>query len=286
MEGKMISYKKIGLILSLTCLASSHAYAEEEPAGSNESIQTSEEAPVNVSPIWANYYGIYYGSSLGSPSSYQATSDGTRDPNRPVLIKNFVTAGFDASPDISFAATGYWIYVPMGGQQMLTQDPSVRMAFNQIIHTDNFNWYGDIRADFPVTSSSRDADLLAAGETFHFVSYNIPNSRWSTGFYAKVRYNYFGKRGTGNDFDLYFAPLANYQISPKVMLTMLYETGGNHYFGQQAFELNNDGTDFEPGIAWEISQGLTFNPYLNLFPGDKVSWKTTSVGATLSWLFL
>jgi hypothetical protein len=296
MEGKMISFKKTGLIFISILLTPYLCYAVEDQSappptddgqgGTSEAVESNADDNTNISPIWANYYGIYYGSSLSDPSSYQATADGARDPNRPVLIKHFVTAGYDFSPEVSIAATGYWVYIPMGGQQMITQDPSARISFNRIVHTDNFNWYGDLRAVFPVTSASRDADLLAAGETFHFVSYSFPDSRWMAGLYAKVRYNYFGKFGSGNDFDVYFAPMANYQISPKLTLTMLYEMGANHYFGQDAYELNNDGTDFQPGIAWSITPSVTFNPYLNLYTGDQVSWKTTSIGATLSWLFL
>lgn len=290
----MISFKKTGLVFSLLFLfpcwchaaESDGAAAQGDPAAASETVQAQDEAAPAASPIWANYYGIYYGTSLSDPSSYQATVDGSRDPDRPIFVKNFVTAGYDINPDISVAAMGYWVYVPVGGQQMVAQDPSLRVAFNQIIHTENFNWYADIRADFPVTTASRQADLLAAGETFHFVSYNIPNSRWTTGIYAKARYNYYGKFGSGNDLDFYFAPMANYQMTPKLTLTLLYEMGANHYYGQQAFEMNNDGTDFEPGVAWAITPALTFNPYFNIYTGERVSWQTTSVGASLSWLFL
>jgi hypothetical protein len=243
----------------------------------SESINEADQS----SPFWANYYGILYGPSVSDPSSYQSTPNGTRDVNRPVLTKNYITAGVNLSTHVAFAATGWWNYVPVQGGELNTQDPSARLAYNDIIHTENFNWYGDVRSYFPVTAVSRQADLLAGFQTFHYFSYVLPETRVTLGTYASVRYNYFGKHGAGDDLELYVAPAVSYQASPKVALTTLYEFSENHSYGADPFNMYNDGSVIEPGVEWAVTPTVYFNPYFYIYTNG---FSHTGVGATVSWL--
>jgi hypothetical protein len=258
----------------------------------NENSQTSataiapEGSPLTGIPIFANYYAIFFGPSVQNPSDFQVTPEGKLDKEKPLLVKNYLTAGYNFNPQWAIAATGYWTWEPTQNHSLTLQDPQARIANNSIISTDEFNWYGDLRAHFPVTSGSRDLDMLAGFQNFNFVSWTPTGSRFTFGSYVSARYNVFGRQGAGNDLELYLAPSINYQMRPNLALTFLYEMGASHFFGDDFGTLNNDGTDFEPGISWEVIPSLTVNPYLNLYPGNKVSWRTTSVGATVSWLMM
>jgi hypothetical protein len=237
--------------------------------------------------VWMNYYGIFYGSSITNPNRYQTGPYKQKDQNRPVFLKNFVTAGYDISDRYSIAATGYFTYTPTGSDQNFAmQDPSVRFADNSIFNYGGFNWYGDARIHFAVSDASRLNDLLVGFQTFHYFSYTMENSRWSPGLYASARYNYFGKMGSGADVDLYLAPAVNYSISDSLALTFLYEMGAGHTYGDDVGVLDNQGTDFQPGVLWHITPSLEVNPYLNIYTGGKISLDTTSFGMTMSWMML
>ena len=69
-------------------------------------------------------------------------------------------------------------------------------------------------------------------------------------------------------------------------LTFLYEMGASHTYGDDAGNLDNEGTDFQPGVLWRIIPGLEVNPYLNIYTGGKINLATTSFGMTLSWMML
>lgn len=237
--------------------------------------------------VWMNYYGIYYGSSVTSPNRYQTGPFKQKDANRPVFLKNFVTAGYDINERYAIAATGYFTYTPSAPSNNLAmQDPSVRVANNSILSFGGFNWYGDARVHFAVSDASRLNDLLVGFQTFHYFSYTIEDSRWSPGLYASARYNYYGKLGVGNDVDLYIAPSVNYTLSNNFALTFLYEMGASHGYGEDVGVLDNEGTDFQPGVLWKVTPNLEVNPYLNVYTGGKISFDNTSFGMTLSWMML
>lgn len=237
--------------------------------------------------VWMNYYGIFYGSSVTDPSRFQTSPYKQQDKDRPVFLKNFVTAGYDLSDRYAIAATGYFTYTPSASsQQFAMQDPSVRFADNSILYIGGFNWYGDARIHFAVSDASRLNDLLVGFQTFHYFSYTMDNSRWSPGLYASARYNYFGKLGSGVDLDLYLAPAVNYTINDSLALTFLYEMGAGHAYGDDVGVLDNQGTDFQPGVLWHITPNLEVNPYLNVYTGGRISLNNTSFGMTMSWMML
>ena len=138
-------------------------------AGAQTSAATlsGEDSPVSGLPIFANYYAIFFGPSVQSPSDFQVTPEGKLDANRPLLVKNYLTAGYNIDSHWAIAATGYWTWQPTQGQALQLQDPQARIANNSILGNDNWNWYGDVRAHFPVSSVSRDLDMLAG---FHVIS--------------------------------------------------------------------------------------------------------------------
>jgi hypothetical protein len=251
------------------------------PGAASKISESINESNDSASPLWANYYGILYGPSVNDPSSYQSTFNGSRDLDKPVFTKNYLTVGYSVSDHVAVAATGWWNYIPVQGGQLITQDPSVRVAYNDIIHTDNFNWYGDVRGYIPVASDSEETGLIAGFQTFHYFSYNVPQSPLTLGVYASIRYNYFGSKGMGDDLELYVAPAASYRLSPIVALTAMYEFSQNHAYAAPSAATYNAGTVFEPGVEWDVTQSVAFNPYFYIYTNGP---SNTGVGATLSWL--
>jgi hypothetical protein len=286
----------VSLFLSvflLSSLMATRSHADNKPVTSQEeTTQQSNQVIANTIDYdnevrhtrWnVNYFSILFGPGVGDFSSYQPTEDGTHDPNRPVLTKNFLNLGYDVDDNVRITASAYWLYQPVLGQDFVLRDPSLRVSHAALINTGPLNLYADLRAHFPVTTESRDEDMLAGFQSVQVLSYRIGDSRLTLGSYASERLNVFGSRGNGDDFTIYLGPNAYYQMTPTLALTALYEINGSHAFGQKIGELNDDGSDFETGVSWDINPSINLSPYLNFRTDTPVNADTTSIGATFSW---
>jgi len=288
--------KLVALTLSLGAASSAARAATEIETGSRAGTSpqfSTENATGNAESesvgnrFSVNYTNIFYGPAISGASSYQPSTKGESDPNRPVYMKNFLSASYGITETIAATATLYWQYRPVLGQQLALQDPFARISHAQILYTDwGLNLYSDARVHFGVTDASRNQDLYTGLQNFSYLSWNIATSRSTVALRASARYNIYGKRGSGTDTEFYLAPEYTYQLLHNFAFTLLYEMGASHQFGDTVSYFTNDGTDLEPGVSWDITPSLNFNPYLNLFTGGKVTARSTSVGAFLSWNIL
>ena len=284
-------------LIALCELTSAHAKEfippPTEPEGHGEamipetgSMMDSDSSGASSTPFAMNYFGVLYGPSVADPSSYQPNANGAVDSSLPLLVRNYMTVTYGLSHAVSISATAPWIWQPVLNQELGAKDPYFRVADNEIFSTEHFSLYGDARFHAPVTTESRAADLLAGVQAFMIATYQVPGSRFTWGSYLSARYNVFGSQGTGNDTILYAGPNLAYQLSPKLALTTLYEMGASHIYKDKNFALNNDGTDLEPGLKWDLTKTVSVNPYLNFFTGNKMNLTSTSLGMTLSWQLL
>ncbi len=283
--------KLLFILFSISAFAASAFAVEQdfEPRIESESVHSdiSQDHEDILSRFNANYFGILYGPSVKKPTSYQPDFNGEPNIDRPVFLKNFLSVGYNISPEYSVAATGYWLWQPVQGQKMVLQDPFVRVSDNFLIHSGNLNLYSDVRFHFPVTSYSHFSDLLFGAQTFQSLTYEVPSSRILLGLYGSLRGNWYGKYGFGNNLELYLAPNLNYQFSPTMAFTFLYEIQLSHLYGEKFHSFHNDGTDIEPGISWQATPSLLFNPYLNILIGDgSLSLSSTSLGLLVSWMLM
>jgi hypothetical protein len=277
-------------LLGMSALANESAGIQGSDVRESDATSTAQAAQYEdfevESPFSAHYFGILYGPSVQNPTSYQPTPSGRTDKNTSVAIRNFGSLAYQINDLWSTSATATFDWIPVRGQTVTMRDPYVRVANNSIFSTDDFNLYGDLRVHMPVTDASRNQDMLSGIQTLAIATYIPPESRFTFALFGSSRYNIFGSLGEGNDLELYLGPNLSYQITPTLAFTTLYEMGASHRLGQQAFELNNDGTDLEPGFRWDVTPKLTVNPYLNIYTGNKVNLASTSLGMTLSWQLL
>jgi hypothetical protein len=263
--------------------------ADSVEAVENESIESIEpvtEGEEGLKKFNFNYFGILYGPSIQNPTSFQPSTDGTPDRDRPVILKNFLNLGYNVTDHVTVTGSGYWIWEPVMQHQTILQDPFLRVSHNSIFSTDQANLYGDFRVHFPVTSISRENDMKFGLQTVQVLTYAVGTTRLTLGAFGSARYNSFGGMGYGNDLELYAAPNLNYQITPTVALTVLYEMQTSHSFGERPFAFSNDGMDIEPGISWDIRPNLMVNPYLHFPVGKKATFSSTSFGMMLNWALI
>jgi hypothetical protein len=229
-----------------------------------------------------NYFGIFYGPSVQNPSSFQPDSDGNPDPSRPLLYKNFLGLGYNISDAVAITPTAYWQWVPVRGGQYAIQDPYLKISHNSIISSGGFNLYGDLRFHIPVSDYSRAADSLGGLQTVEVATYTPQGSRFTLGFFGSARYNFYGSNGYGNDTELYAGPNVSYQMTPSLAGVILYEYNLNHTYGDPDNSLREDGYDIQPGLNWDVTNSILFNPYVNIYP-TSATLKSTSLGFLVSW---
>jgi hypothetical protein len=234
--------------------------------------------------IGVNYYGIFYGPGVTSPSSFQPDPNGNPDPNRPLLYKNFLGVGYRLTNEIAITPTAYWQWIPVRGGQYAIQDPYVKLSHTALITSGGFNLYGDLRYHVPISDYSRSVDSKGGLQTVEVATYTPEGSRWTLGMFGSVRANFYGKQGlyAGNDFEVYAGPNVNYQMTPTLAAVVLYEYNLNHAYGDPNGALKDDGYDIQPGLNWDVSSTVLFNPYVNIYP-TSASLKSSSLGFLISW---
>ena len=261
-----------------------------ESVSENTSINAnvSETAQPGVAgKISVNYFALLFGPGIQNSTSYQPTIHGQPDLANPILIKNYLGAGYNISNDIAVTPTAYWAYRPVQGQSMTLQDPYLMVSDAALYHSElGTNWYGDVRFHFPVTAASQAAQLRAGVQTFHYVSQELQGTRVTFGMSSSLRGNFYGRQGYGTDVELYAAPNVSYQITPLLSGLVRYELNGSHNYGDSFTHFNNDGTDIEPGVIWNVTNNLMINPYLNFTTGGSISLSSTSIGAYLNWTMI
>ncbi|OFZ74047.1 MAG: hypothetical protein A3K03_13115 [Bdellovibrionales bacterium RIFOXYD1_FULL_44_7] len=283
-------YFTINLLTALILCAITSITAKADSVTENSAVIEETSGAVTTKKAFdrysANYYAILYGPSIGQPGSLQSNSKGVLDPERPIIVKNYISLGYGITENIGISGTGYWMWKPVRGQYMDLRDPYLRLSHNQLLHSEKFNLYADARAHFAVSDVSRSNDLLTGFQSFQITTLQIGDTPIMLGSYTSIRYNVFGSQGIGSDLELYFGPNFNFQIKKNLALSILYEMGASHIFGDDFFSLINDGTDLQPGVLWEVTPNLLLNPYLTLYTGDRVTLTSTSFGMTLSWQLL
>jgi hypothetical protein len=267
--------------------ASTHRPTGPEVSASAVSETSSDDDGWNANGFSMNYTNILYGPSLGDTSSYQPTSEGNADPDRPVFMKNFLSASYGFAEKWAVTGTAYWWHRPVLGQEFTMQDPFIRVSNASVYSTRwGLNFYSDFRVHPGITDASREADRLFGVQSFNYVSYQPNYGRFLAAIRASARYNQYGRHGVGTDAEFYLAPEMNYRINRKLAVTLLYEMGSSHQFGDDATYFTNDGTDLEPGIEWNPTPSIVVNPYLTILTGGKVSLASTSFGMFFTWNFL
>jgi hypothetical protein len=248
-------------------------------SGTPESV---EGEPRSQGGLWGSYYAIFYGPALKGTSKFQPQPNGEPNPLAPLLAKNYASLGYALDDRHFISGTAYWILTPLYEQsRSAMRDPYLRVGNAKLVNSGPFNWYADLRVHFPVTTESRDSDMLSGLQTFHIWTYDF-NRFLTAGLYGSARMNIFGGQGSGHDLELYAGPNLNFAVSRKLSLTLLYEANLVHNFGAPALTFANDGNDLEPGVSWDALPNLNLNPYLNLYP-DNLSLRSTSFGMLLNW---
>lgn len=269
------------------------ASAASKPASSVSTTTTTIEkaAPSkSTQPFSASYAGVFSGPSLGHPSSYQPDDQGNVriDPSNRIVLRNSLNLGYKVTPNVVLGSIFNFNYYPVpmfskGSFELA--DPALKVSNGNFIKAGHFTMAVDLRASLPVTQRTRDRNLLTSLRFWQTSTYQIPNSHWSLGAYSFVKGYAYGQNAKKDVavLDAYLAPFLHYEFNQTASLSLTYEMDATHYAGQSLTQwVAKDPTDLTLGLALNLTPSITFNPWIEIFPGGKVNLDATQFGALIS----
>ena len=244
--------------------------------------ETKVKEPSLKERLSLNYWGAYYGPSLGGASDYTPAYDGS--PGDVQYLDGVITAGYRPTKTTLIGIGIPQIYTPFRENKGIdTGNLFARLSDSDFIHRGRFKVGLGGRIYAPTNSDSRKAGFVTGVRFEQNMTYDVRGAPLTLGLFAYERpYFYNGSATKGNPLTLYAAPYANYQLSQRVAATLWIDLIQlKQAKGQSLADMNNAPVDIQPGINWDVNDNLSLNPYLNLYPGN-LTVDSSSVGLIVS----
>jgi hypothetical protein len=132
----------------------------------------------------------------------------------------------------------------------------------------------------PTSTYSQSRNLKYGLKSTPSVRYDFRASRFAIGSWNEIK-DYVGVT-SGAAFKLYSLPYVSYQMTPSVSAVLGYEMETHHNVGDSGAAFTSYETDLQPGISWMITPKVIFNPYVQIFTGNNITWDSAAVGAVIS----
>jgi hypothetical protein len=269
----MISVQMVALSMASAALADTTA----------TSTTTASEVTGGLKQkIGLSYYGWFKGPAVNNITSSNPNLEGEQEKDTLLLdsivsARYKVTDTFTVGPDIRFYLR------PTREQDALLKDPWFTFKQAKIIDSNGWNLAIDARIYAPVSSGSQTVGMLTGIRTTQTLSYEIPNTRLTLGTYSYVRANFYAPNDANQDpiannrpdaWYFYVAPNATYQLLPTLQATLWWDFVQAHNIYRSNGIINNDhegqlnDQDIQPGINWDITPNVSFNPFLNIWPSN------------------
>ncbi len=239
-----------------------------------------------------NYFGIYAGGPLSSPTSKGTVSTSTLDYDEysPQYLFNQVRYDYYLSEDVIVGAVLNFQLTPSDHQTFMFLDSGLRIGHNRIFQIGNLKLLGDFRVMAPLKPSYRALDEKLDLQSLQVLVYDVPKTKLTIGI---LGFHYFQVYGSGapigdshdpqapRDLNLYFAPNLNYQFTQSFAGTLHYEIYPYHTAGASWDTFGTDPSDFAVGVNWNITPDISINPQIVLYP-SRLNFDTMSSRVQLS----
>lgn len=266
-------------------------------AATEQPVVTSQAAPIavessrtTVAPKFVDNLIVFdalyfYGPGINTidsrytPDGYHAKSD------TPLTFENIATLGYRAIDDVAISANVNTLHMPTGAgteKDTIFKDPYFRVKKSNVINNGGLNLALDGRFYAPVSQSSRKNEQTLSLRSTQYLKYTT--GRWTLLSTTYARHYARGAE-TPVSWEFYAGPEVDFQITPTLSASMLYEMLTVHHKASNGFTSQFEegaGTDLEPGLSWDITPSISFSPYLNINTGGRVSWDTTSINFLLT----
>lgn len=273
------------LVFVMSMAASAVQAAPTEPAGESPAVPTQGSLETTTSgegkSAWQNLgvglFGWTKGNGVGRWDGRQAKEDGT--PGDPVEITNQISVTYPTNIGMDFIVMPQFKARPL----LTTQDkerfellnPTVGIV-GTVMQRGGFSWWARFDNELPLTASSRRDGLVLSPGSVNSIAYRFANSGWELQSVIVPSFGIFAN-GDAKSF-LYFSPRVNYIIDPSWTVFGIMEaatetkraTGLDNFVAAQA-------TNIGAGFKYSFSD-LYLQPYVNVYPFNKVNDTTTYIG--------
>jgi|GEM_PF-875680 hypothetical protein len=238
-------------------------------------------------------YSVYAGSPINNlGSSYQPSSDGTLDTSSPHVFDTTVTTGYRLSKYSFAGVVNHFKYFPIGnpvgaGDRITFMDPVLYVSRSKLIEYQGLVVDGRLTSQLPLSSNdglqaNGLATALSAVLNAHI---DVPTTKLTMGLFGYLRGYIATSTSPANapTYKVYLAPYANYQLTKRVAATLWIDLlSATRKAGTGLISGLKAGTvDIEPGLNFDITDNISINPVLNLYPGN-LTLASTSIMAFLT----
>lgn len=293
------------LVVAGLCLVSTAVFAETPPSSSVQ--PTSEMTVAAAQPIDAsfgatsiseipskeagrslreklalNYWGAYYGPSVGGPNDFTPNYDGSSGDVQ--YLDGVITAGYRPTKKTLVGVGIPQIYTPFRESKgITTNNLFVKLSDSEVINRGRFKVGLGSRFYVPTNSDSRKSGFFSGIRFEQNTTYDFRKIPLTVGLFTYERpYFYNSKATSGTPLTLYGAPYANYQFSQRLAATLWVDLIQlKQSKGQSIGDMPNAPVDIQPGVNWDVNDNLSLNPYLNLYPGNLTA-DASSLGLIVS----
>ena len=230
--------------------------------------------------LYLNYFATYHGAPLDNPlRSTGVTNIGTQSSQGLYLDSEITTAymftkDFGIGPDIPFQLYG------VRGEGVTMGDFGVKAVDFHTVNYNGLHINTNLYFQLPTSPYSQSRNLKYGIKSTPSVRYDFRASRFSIGSWNEIK-DYVGVTA-GAAFKLYSLPYLSYQLTPTLSAVIGYEMETHHNVGVSGFSFTSYETDLQPGISWLITPKVVFNPYVQIFTGNNITFDSTAVGAVIS----
>jgi hypothetical protein len=173
-------------------------------------------------------------------------------------------------PDIRF----YYNPSNLSPKSFTNNDWGIKAFDKKTIDSNGFRLATSLNFQLPTSDGSRNRHLDWALKATPYLWYILPaNTAFKIGSWTEEKF-YSGVT-SGKVFNLYAEPYISYDVSDRFSWILGYEMEYSHFKGGNGFVPVE--RDIQPGFGWSVTKEFFVNPYLQIFPFDTISWRTTGI---------
>jgi hypothetical protein len=271
---------KMYALLGILALVSATAWADSTVSGVTSTTDSSD-SPSLLDHFYANYFAVIHGPSVNDMSSVH-TVDRNGNPSAfpgvnldsEITLSYLITHDIGVGPDIPF------LLVPVLGEGIVMGDLGVK-AFDRATVSSNGLWvYTNLYLQAPTSKLSQANGVQFGVKTTPAIRYTIPGSRFALGSWNELKW--YAGATADRTFKVYTLPYVNYQLTRTLSANVGFEMEWHHNVGAPSGSLTPYQFDAQPGVVWNITPKVMFNPYLQFFTTQQVGWSTAAIGGVIS----
>jgi hypothetical protein len=284
--GSALALTGAPMMMIMALAATSGTSARAADTATQTTTATAQAAEPNVlDSLYVNVFSNFHGPSLGRlDSPYKLSNTGAMGKAAfdAINFDSELTTAYMLTKDVGIGPDVPFLLVPVLGQGFILGDVGLKMFDRKTISGNGFTLATNLLLQASTSDYSQQIGQDFAIKTTPSVRYRASGSRFAVGAWTEAKAYLGVDSPREKTFKLWAGPYVAYQLTPTVALQLQYEMEARHMKNKPNLDFTNYQTDLMPNVSWMITPHVMFNPYLQLFTGNKVTADSTAVGALFS----